>query len=387
MTAGALHGEEYAQIIPGHRCIIAGLSCIYGHFCWSGQEPILFPMNVHTFRTRISLDDLATERRPVPFVGPGDVLLHMRAASLNYRDLAIARGEYGAYSAPLVPLSDGAGHIVAVGSAVRDLAVGELACPAYVPDWSGGAVDERVARRRLGGPDDGVLAEYVLVDQRALVRAPSHLDATEAATLPIAGVSAWQALFADGKVSPGEVVAVQGTGGVSLFVALLARAAGARVVMVVRDRTRVDLVHGRIGDDVIAIDSSASPDWQLEVLHVTAGRGVDLFVDLLGGEALGRAIASTRVGGTVSAMGFVLGRSAQLDLTALIRRAITIRATSGGSRASFEGLVRTMEAHRLRPIVDRVFPQSQLRQAYDHLARGRPFGKVVVGLDAPGAPA
>ena len=344
-------------------------------------------MNVHTFLSRVSLDDLGTRRRPVPVVGPRDVLLRMRAASLNYRDLAIARGEYGTYPAPLVPLSDGAGDVVAIGGEVRGFAVGDLACPAYVPDWVAGPVDERVARRRLGGPDDGVLAEYVLVDAGALVRSPSHLDAAEAATLPIAGVSAWQALFAEGKVTPGDVVAVQGTGGVSLFVALLARAAGAKVVMVVRDQARVDQVRTRIGEDVLAIDGSASADWQQEVLRVTGGRGVDLFVDVLGGEALARAVASTRVGGTVSVMGFVLGRTAQLDLTTLIRRSVTLRATSGGSRSSFEGLVRTMEVHRLRPVVDRVFPEHRLRDAYEHLAKGRPFGKVVVSLGVPGGSA
>lgn len=345
-------------------------------------------MNVHTFRSRISLDDLVTERRPVPLVGPHDVLLRMRAASLNYRDLAIARGEYGAYAAPLVPLSDGAGHVVATGAQVRGFAAGDLVCPTYVPDWLAGAVDERVARRRLGGPEDGVLADYVRVRDDALVHAPSHLEPHEAATLPIAGVSAWQALFAEGKVSPGDVVAVQGTGGVSLFVALLARAAGARVVMVVRDAARVAEVHARLGEDVTAVDGGAAADWSEEVLRATGGRGVDLFVDVLGGEALGRAVAATRVGGTVSVMGFVLGRRAELDLPALIRRSVTLRATSGGSRASFEGLVRTMEAHRLRPVVDRVFARADVLTAYDHLAKGRPFGKVVIDLDeGAGAPA
>jgi NADPH:quinone reductase-like Zn-dependent oxidoreductase len=342
-------------------------------------------MNVDTFRTRLSLDDLGTEQRPMPAVGPRDVLLRMQAAALNYRDLAIARGDYGGFRAPLVPLSDGAGVVVEVGADVRGFAPGDLVCPAYVPDWIAGPVDERAARRRLGGPDDGVAADYLRVAEDALVRAPAHLDAIEAATLPIAAVSAWQALFgAAGTLAPGDTVAVQGTGGVSLFVAQLARLAGARVLMIVRDAARVAQVHARLGDDVVAIDGGAAPTWQDQLVRATGGRGVDLFVDVLGGVALGRAIAATRVGGTVSAMGFVLGGHAELDLPALIRRAITLRATSGGSRASFEALVRALEAHRVRPVIDRVFPRAALRDAYQHLATGRPFGKVVVRLDGAG---
>lgn len=335
-------------------------------------------MNVHTFRTRVSLDDLAVERRPIPVVDPHDVLLRIRAVSLNYRDLAIARGEYGNFRAPLVPLSDAAGEVVGMGDDVRGFALGDLACPAYVPDWIAGPVDERTSRRRLGGPDDGVLADYVVVPESALVRAPSHLDATEAATLPIAAVSSWEAMFAQRSVvRPGDIVAVQGTGGVSTFVALFARAAGAKAIMIVRDATRARLVRERLGEDVVTI---AEDDWTAAVLRETNGRGADFFVDVLGGDALARAVAATRVGGTVSAMGFVRGARAELDMTALIRRSVAIQATSGGSRASFEALVRAMEARSIRPMVDRVFAKSELRAAFDHLERGRPFGKVVVRM-------
>jgi NADPH:quinone reductase-like Zn-dependent oxidoreductase len=333
-------------------------------------------MNTVVFASRLALDDLTVVTRPTPTPGPRELLLRMRAASLNYRDLAIARGEYGAYPLPLVPLSDGAGEVVAVGPEVRRFRPGDLVCPAYVPDWIDGPVREETARRRLGGTVDGVLAEWVSVAEEAAVRAPAHLTAIEAAALPVAGVSAWQALFPASGLTAGQTVAVQGSGGVSLFVVQLARAAGARVLSLVRDPSR----RGRLEALGAEVLEAADPDWPARVRAATEGAGVDLFLDVVGGPALNGAIAAARVGGTVVLFGFVGGATAPLDLTAAIRRAVTLRAVSGGSRRSFEDLVRFVEVHQIRPVVDRVFPWRHTRAAYDFLAEGRPFGKVVVDL-------
>jgi NADPH:quinone reductase-like Zn-dependent oxidoreductase len=359
-------------------CIVARSTCAHAAFRSPRPGPTIDGMKTLLFRDRISLDDLVLVERPIPSPGPREVLLRMRAASLNFRDLAIARDGYGGLAAPLVPISDGAGEVVAKGAGVTRFAVGDLVCPAYVVDWIDGPLREEVSRRRLGGSTDGVLSEYVVVHEDAAVRAPSHLDAVEASTLPIAAVTVWQALFADAGVRAGDTIAVQGTGGVSLFVVLLARAAGARVLVVTRGGERASRVE-RMG--AVAIDALRDPAWEARVLELTRGRGVDVFVDVVGGEHVARAVLATRVGGTVALVGFVGATVASLDIPLVLRRAVTLRAASAGSRASFEALVRAMETTGVRPTVDRIVPFLAAREAYRVLEEGRPFGKVVIAFD------
>src|SRR5581483_9628746 len=192
-------------------------------------------MKAYVYSGKISLDTLAPVTREEPAPGPHEIVLRMRALSLNYRDLAIARGHYHAsVEPPLVPIADGAGEVVAVGSHVARFRVGELACPLYLPDWIDGPPTPEKLRRRLGGPNDGVMAEFVCIDEQAAVRAPEHLDAPEAACLPIAAVTAWHSLFNHGVVRPGETVVVLGTGGVSIAAIQFAHAAGAQVIAVTR---------------------------------------------------------------------------------------------------------------------------------------------------------
>jgi NADPH:quinone reductase-like Zn-dependent oxidoreductase len=332
-------------------------------------------MRTFVFRTRWSLGDLSLEERPIPRPGPHDLLVRIRAASLNYRDLVLARGEYGRFPLPRVPLSDGAGEVVAVGPAVRRFVCGDLVCPLYIPRWIDGPPSEETAMPRLGSDADGVLAEYVCLHEDAAVRAPAHLAPFEAATLPIAAVTAWRALFEAGPVGPGDRVAVQGSGGVSLFVVQLARAAGARVFSVLRgERRRAALA--ALGAEVI---EGGEPGWGARLRRASGG-GVDRFVDVVGGPALPEVIDATRMGGAVVLVGFVGGMTATLDLPAVIRRGVTLRAISGGSRAAFEALVPFLERHAIRPVVDRRFPFEAAAQAYEHLAAGRPLGKVVVDV-------
>ena len=338
-------------------------------------------MKTFTYRTRLALDDLALVERPLPHVGPREVLVRVDAVSLEYRDLAIARGAYGALPVPLVPASSAAGEIVAVGSGVTRFAAGDRVSPAYVPAWRDGPVDETVARGRLGGPLDGVLAEHVVVHEDALVRVPAGFRAIDAATLPVAAVSTWQALVTDGATRPGDDVAVSGTGAAALFAVAIAKAAGARPIVLGRDAARLERVRA-LGAEVV--DVTATPEWDVRVRALTSGRGVDLFLDAIGGASLDRAVASTRIGGTVSLFGFAAGARPSIDLVAAIRRAVTLRATSGGSVRSFEALVRAIDRGApIRPIVDRVFAFGDARAAFAHLADGRPFGKVIVAREVP----
>ncbi len=333
--------------------------------------------------TATRLDALQLSERPVPSFGPRDLLLRMRAASLNYRDLAIARGEYGRYRLPLVLGSDGVGEVIEAGAEVTRFAVGDRVCPIDTPDWIAGEPDERTLQRRLGGPLDGVLSELMVVSEEAAVAAPAHLSDEEAATLGTAGVSAWQALHAIGHLRPGETVVVLGTGGVSLFALQLARLGGAQVIAASRGPEK--LARALALGATHGIDTRAVPTWEQEVLRLTRGRGADVVVDVVGGSALARSIAAARVGGVVVLLGFLDGQASTIDLPTAIRRGVTLRAATGRSREHFEGLVRALAAGKVHPVVDRVFDLGQAREAFDRLASGAQFGKVVVRLGERGA--
>lgn len=325
------------------------------------------------------LESLVLTEKPEPEPGPFEAVVRMRAAALNYRDLALIQGTYEpGMRRPLIPLSDGAGEVVAVGPGVTRVKPGERVCLAYVQDWVSGEPEPSRVGRRLGGPLDGVLAEYVKVPEHGLVHAPAHLSDEEAATLPIAAVTAWQALFEVGRVRPGDTVLVEGTGGVSLFALQLARLAGARVL--VTSGSEEKLARAKALGASEGIHSGETPEWDEAVLALTGGRGVDQVVEVAGGANLARAVRAVRMGGQVSMVGFLAGTRAELELTQALRRCVALRAISAGSRTAFEHLVRALEAHAVRPVVDRVFPFAEARAALEHLAGGRHFGKVALSF-------
>lgn len=327
---------------------------------------------------RTSFDDLATVDLPPPVVGPRDVLLRMRAVSLNQRDVLVALGRYGDFPAPFVPASDGAGEVVETGAEVTRFRRGDLVLPSYVPDWLSGPPRVESGRRRLGGPVDGVLAELVAVHEEAAVLAPKGLSAVEAATLPIAAMTAYRVLFEHGAARPGKTIAVLGAGGVALFVAQLARAAGARPIVILRGAERAAHVRTM---RACAIDTDETPGWEKVVLDATGGHGVDHFVDTFGGSWLMRAANATRIGGTVSLVGFVDGTTATIDVPAVVRRSLALRALSGGSRDDLDATARFVEASAVRPVVDSVFSFDRTRDAYARLAGGGVLGKVVIRVD------
>lgn len=333
-------------------------------------------MKAYVYADRIGLDALTLQERPDPSPNAGEVVLRMRALSLNYRDLAIARGHYHtAVDAPLVPISDGAGEVVAVGPEVTRFHKGDLVCPAYLPDWIDGPPAPEKLRRRLGGPCDGLLAELVCVHESAAVRAPAHLDAMEAATLPVAAVTAWHSLFELGPVRPGETVVVMGTGGVSLAALQLARLAGARPIAVTRREEHAAALES-LGAQAVLTDHSN--DWPARVMDMTGGVGADAVVDVVGADSVGRSVCATRQGGTVHVVGYAAGEQARFDIFDAIRHGVTLRVATAGSRRDFEALTRALEQHRLRPAIDRVFPVSEFCRAFAHLERGGRFGKTVL---------
>ena len=336
-------------------------------------------MKVVELRERGGLDGLVLGERPAPRPGPGEILVRVQAATLNYRDLAIARGSYGDFPLPVVPLSDACGEVEAVGAGVTRFAAGDRVCPLYVMDWMGGPPSPEAVARRLGGPQDGVLAEQVCVHERSAVRAPRHMTPVQAACLPIAGVTAWQALFVQGRVKPGDVVVVQGTGGVSLFALQLAVCAGARVIATSGSEAKAARARA-LGAEAV-IDYRRTPDWPREVLALTGGRGADHVVDVVGGGNVARSVAAARVGGSISLIGFLDGTTGTLDLPDAFRRIVSLHAISVGSRDAFEALVAATEAAALEPVVDRVFAFDAFRDAYRHLAQAGHVGKIAIAME------
>ena len=332
-------------------------------------------MKVMQIQDSWSPDNIKLAERPTPEVGPGEVLLRMEAASLNYRDYVMACGGYGRRGGalPLVPCSDGAGRVIAVGPGVSRVAVGDLVCPIFAQTWWSGPFREAHWTGTLGGPRAGVMQEFMALSQESVVRAPRHLDAVQAATLPCAAVTAWSAVVAHGRVKGGDVVLVQGTGGVSLFALLFAKMHGARVLATSSSDAKLERVRAMGADHVVNYRSN--PDWHKAAREVTGGVGVDLVVEVAG--TLDAAVRAVRPNGTVALIGVLAGATAQLSLGAVVTQNIRLQGITVGSRELFEDMVRAMDLHGTEPPVDeRRFAFEEVGDAIKALPAGQHFGKV-----------
>jgi NADPH:quinone reductase-like Zn-dependent oxidoreductase len=321
------------------------------------------------------VDALRPAEREVPAPGAREVLVRMRAWSLNYRDLMIASDTYGRALTPgLVPLSDGAGEVVGAGAEVTRWSAGDRVVGIFMPHWiSGPATAERTAGA-LGGPSDGVLAQYVLFDQDALVAAPAHLDFAEAATLPCAAVTAWHTVAVRGGLVPGQTVLTLGSGGVSLFALRFAALGGARVIATSSSDDK--LARLRALGAAEGIDYVRTPAWGRAV-YEAAGGGVDHVVEVGGAGTLPQSLTAVRTGGRISLIG-VLADGDGVDPMTVVRKGITLQGMYVGSREMFEEMNRAIERHRLRPVIDRAFPFADAPAAYRHFASRGHFGKVVI---------
>jgi NADPH:quinone reductase-like Zn-dependent oxidoreductase len=323
-------------------------------------------------------DRLTLTEADDPAPGPRDLLVRMRAVSLNYRDLMVLEGRYAHGGVPdgLVPCSDGAGEVVAIGSQVDRFAVGDRIAGLFMPRWLGGPYEARYGADSLGGGRNGVLAEYVVFDQEAAVPFPDHLGFAEAATLPCAGLTAWNALFGAGPLLPGEDVLLEGTGGVSLFALAFARMAGARPIVTTTKAAKRDRALQLGADDVLVLPDTA--DWPKAVRDLTGGRGVDHVVEVVGGANIAAAARAARDGCQIHSIG-ALGKGA-VDPTELRRRSIVLRSVYVGSRAQFLAMNRAISRARYRPLIDRVLPFESALDAYRHLRSQSHVGKVVIDI-------
>ncbi len=326
------------------------------------------------------LDHLVLADRPAPRPGPGQVLVRVHAVSLNYRDLLTVQGKYNPkQKLPLIPCSDGAGEVEAVGEGVTRVRVGDRVCSVFAQRWICGAPDRERLRSTLGGPLDGMLAERVVLPEDGVVRTPEHLTDEEASTLPCAAVTAWNALVTEGGVTAGDTVLVQGTGGVSIFALQLAKLLGARVIATSSSPEKLARVRELGADE--GINYQDIPDWGARAKELAGGTGVDCVVEVGGAGTLQQSLRAVRMGGRICLIGNLAGTTAEIPLTLIFMQRVRVQGILVGDRDSFEAMNRAIAQHRLRPVIDRVVPLAEARAAFELMAAGGHFGKICIRVD------
>lgn len=318
--------------------------------------------------------------RPVRAPGPHEVQVGVRAVSLNYRDTIIPKFNYFGEARPLVPCSDGAGEVLAVGAAVKRFKPGDRVAGTFFQDWMDGPVTLAETMTALGGGVDGMLAQQVVLNENGLVPVPQAYTYAEAACLPCAAVTAWNALFVEGGIRPGDTVVVLGTGGVSVWGLQLAKAAGMRVIATSSSDDKLKRLRELGADETI--NYKTTPDWHGAVIKATGRRGADLVLEVGGADTLGKSVAATRYGGVIAVIGGVSGFATQFEVAPLLLGAKSMKGIYVGSRKMFEDLNRFVTAQKIKPVVDQVFGFEQAPAAYAHLEAARHFGKIVIEVSA-----
>jgi len=325
-----------------------------------------------------SFSDLALTELPLPSLKPGEVLIRVKAASINYRDIVLVKGLYKPdLQFPFVPLSDASGEVAAVGEGVTRFKVGDAVLPTFIQGWpSGLPIPERRANWTLGWPRAGVLQDYIAVPADDAVRRPANLSHAEAATLPIAGLTAWSALTLGG-IKAGDWVLAEGTGGVAIFTLQFAKAMGARVVALTSSEAKIERVRALGADH--AIHYRRVPDWADAVREVTGGHGIDIAVETAG-STLPQALKSMAFGGFVGVVGFLGGFEVQLPIVAMIEQMLRIEGIAVGSLQQFEAMNAAIEACGITPVIDRVLSLERTTEAFSLMEAGGHFGKIVIEL-------
>jgi NADPH:quinone reductase-like Zn-dependent oxidoreductase len=326
------------------------------------------------------IDSLKLVERPVPEPGLGEVLVRIRAVTLNYRDVLTLFGGYGSrQKLPLIPLSDAAGIVETVGPGVSTLEPGQRVINSFFLHWLDGEPSEQKLASAPGGRLDGVLCQYRVFPEHALVRPPEHLSDAGAAALPCAGVTAWSAVVKLGGVEPGDIVLTQGTGGVSLFALQFAKLAGARVISTSSTEEKLEKLR-RLGADE-TINYKSTPEWGRRVRELTGGRGVDLIVEVGGAGTLNESIRSARIGGTLAMIGVLAGPASDLRIPLVVMQQLRLQGVTVGSAEDLRRMTQAVAQHRLQPVVDRTFAFRDAQDAFACMKSGEHFGKIAILVD------
>jgi NADPH:quinone reductase-like Zn-dependent oxidoreductase len=326
------------------------------------------------------IDNLTFDTIPVPQPGPGQVLVQIKAVSLNYRDFLVATGRYNPkQERPRVLCSDGAGEVLAVGEGVTRFKPGDRVASTFFQDWVSGPPTREASKSALGAPIDGVLTSARVFDQRGLIHFPEHLSYEEASTLPCAAVTAWHALVTTGHLAGGQTVLVLGTGGVSIFGLQFAKLHGARVIVTSSSDEKLARARTLGADETI--NYKRTPEWDKEVARLTGGRGVDNVLEVGGTGTLPLSLRSARLGGQVSIIGILSGISENLSIGPILSFNLRVQGIYVGSAEMFEAMNRAIAVNKLRPVVDRVFPFAQSREAFRFIESAQHFGKIVISLE------
>jgi NADPH:quinone reductase-like Zn-dependent oxidoreductase len=334
-------------------------------------------MKTYEIQSDAGIDALTLVERPEPQPGWGQVLIRVRATSLNYRDLIVVQGGYGnKEKLPLIPMSDGAGEVVAVGEGVTRVKVGDRVAGIFFQDWIAGALTKEKMNSALGGAINGLLTEYAVLSQDGLVLLPDHLSYEEGATLPCAAVTAWHALVTKGSVTAGETVLVLGTGGVSIFALQFAKMHGARVIVTSSSDAKLERAKELGASEVINYKST--PNWEERVYELTARNGVDHVVEVGGAGTLEKSIRAVRVGGRISLIGVLTGGAGEVNPMPVLMKSLTVQGIYVGSREMFEAMNQAIALHQLKPVIDRIFPLTEAQEAYRYMKSAAHFGKIVI---------
>lgn len=323
--------------------------------------------------------NLEVREEPVPTPGRREVLIRVHAASLNYRDLAFVKGQYPAQTKEdVVPVSDGAGEVVAVGKDVTLVKKGDRVSVNCAADWVGGPFISEYHKSSVGFLIDGMLAEYAMFNENALVHVPDYMSYVEAASLPCAAVTAWTALNMHTPLQPGQTVLIQGTGGVSLFALQIAKLFNARVLAITSSDEKAAKLR-ELGVEAV-VNYNTHPDWDREILALTNGEGVDKLLDIAGEKTIVKSAAATKVRGVIALIGFASGFGGGLPPIDILSRSLTISGSAVGSRTDFEAMLKAMDMHKVKPVIDRVYPFAEFQEAYKRIESGKQVGKIVIDL-------
>jgi NADPH:quinone reductase-like Zn-dependent oxidoreductase len=334
-------------------------------------------MKAWEIRNAFGLENLVLAERPDPTPGPYEVLVRVRAASLNYRDVLMIRGLYNPkQKLPLVPLSDGTGEVVAIGAHVTRFRVGDRVATTFCAGWEAGEAGRAELLTSLGGPLDGPLSELFVAREGGLVHLPPRLSFEEAAALPCAAVTAWSALVSQGRVRAGDTVLVQGTGGVSIFALQFAKLHGATVIVTSSSDAKLERARALGADHTI--NYRTHPEWGKVARERTGNVGVDHIVEVGGAGTLAQSLRAVRPFGTISVIGVLAGGAGDVSLFPILMQNVRLQGVIVGPRKDFEAMLRAIDSAGMTPVVDRVFPMHEFPKAIEHMGEGAHFGKIVV---------